>query len=58
MGNIVVDYEKVTRHLPRRDWSCRELLIAIYEIQKGRIAKAWFLPGPKHLDPKPEPIAR
>ena len=51
MGNVVVDHEKVTATLPEG----RGLIeaIAIYEVQDGKIAKAWLIYGPRVLDPKP-----
>jgi uncharacterized protein YndB with AHSA1/START domain len=48
MGNIVIDQEKVTRTFP--DGTGVADLIAIYEVQDGRIANAWFIPGGKTLD--------
>jgi hypothetical protein len=47
MGNIVIDHEKVTRTFPEGPGHIQ--LIAIYEVQHARIAKAWFLFGPKTL---------
>lgn len=51
MGNVVVDHEKVTVTLPEG----RGLIeaIAIYEVEGGKIAKAWLIYGPRVLDPKP-----
>ncbi len=48
MGNVVIDQEKVTRTFPEGTGHIE--LIAIYEVQSGRIAKASFLFGPKTLD--------
>ena len=50
-ANVVVDHEKVTATLPEG----RGLIeaIAIYEVQGGKIAKAWLIYGPRVLDPKP-----
>jgi hypothetical protein len=48
MGNVVVDRETVTRTFPEGP-GCIEL-IAIYEVQNGKIAKAWFIPGARTLD--------
>ncbi len=45
MGNIVVDHEEVTRNFP--EGRGRIELVMIYEVQNGRIAKAWSIPGPK-----------
>jgi hypothetical protein len=50
MGNIVIDHEKVTRTFPEGPGHIQ--LIAIYEVEQARIAKAWFLSGPKSLDTK------
>jgi hypothetical protein len=50
-GNVVVDHEKVTRTFPEGTGLIE--LVAIYEVQNGRIAKAWFIFGAKTLDPKP-----
>jgi hypothetical protein len=50
-GNVVIDHEKVTRNFPEGTGQIE--LVAIYEVQNGRIAKAWFLFGTKTLDPKP-----
>jgi hypothetical protein len=51
MGQVVVDQERVTRTFPEGAGQIE--LVAIYEVQNGRIAKAWFISGPKTLDPKP-----
>ena len=48
MGNLVIDQEKVTRTFPEGLGTLE--LVAIYEVRNGRIAKAWFIPGPKTLD--------
>jgi hypothetical protein len=48
MGNRVIDHEKVTRTFPEGIGTIE--LVAIYEVQNGRIAKAWFIVGPKTLD--------
>jgi hypothetical protein len=47
MGNIVVDHECVTRNFPEGRGEIQ--LIAIYEVQEGKIKKAWFIPGPKRV---------
>ena len=47
MGQIVVDYEEVTRTFPEGP-GCIQLVM-IYEVDNGRIAKAWSIPGPKKL---------
>src|ERR1700722_3976258 len=49
MGSVVIDQEKVTRTFPEGTGTIE--LVAIYEVQNGRIAKAWFISGPKVLDP-------
>lgn len=51
MGNVVVDHETVNHTFP--EGAGRIELVAIYEVQNGRIAKAWFIYGPKTLDTKP-----
>lgn len=48
MGNIVIDQEVVTRTFP--EGTGRIELIATYQVHEGRIAKAWFMFGPKTLD--------
>jgi hypothetical protein len=48
MGNVVVDHEKVTRTFPEGTGSIE--LIMIYEVQDGRIVKAWSIAGVKRLD--------
>ncbi len=50
MGNVVIDQETVTRTFP--EGPGRIELMAIYEVQQGKIAKAWFLFGPKTLEVK------
>ncbi|HYG34940.1 MAG TPA: nuclear transport factor 2 family protein [Clostridia bacterium] len=50
MGNIVVDHEDVTRNFPEGKGKVE--LIMIYEVQNGRIAKAWSIVGPKTLEAK------
>jgi hypothetical protein len=48
VGNLVVDQELVTRTFP--DGPGEIDVIAIYEIENGKIAKAWFRMGtPKPL---------
>jgi len=51
MGSIVIDHEVVTRTFPES--TGRIELVAIYQVRNDRIAKAWFLFGPKTLDAKP-----
>jgi len=48
MGSIVVDHERVTRTFP--EGSGKVELLMIYEVQNGRITKAWSIPGAKTLD--------
>jgi hypothetical protein len=49
MDHIVVDHEEVTRTFP--DGTGKIGLVAIYEVRNGRIAMAWFIPGPKIMNP-------
>jgi hypothetical protein len=49
-GNIVIDHEQVTRSFP--EGAGKIELVAIYEVQHGKIAKAWFILGAKTLDVK------
>ena len=49
-GNMVVDHEHVTRTFPEGTGKIK--LIAIYEVQDNKIARAWFIFGPKTLDVK------
>lgn len=51
MGNLVVDHEEVVRTFP--EGPGRIKLIMIYEVQNGRIARAWSIAGEKVLDQKP-----
>ena len=48
MDNIVVDHEEVARTFPEGAGKIR--LLMIYEVQSGRIAKAWSMAGAKTLD--------
>jgi hypothetical protein len=50
MGNVVIDHEKVTRTFPEGPGVLDA--VVIYEIQNGRIVKAWLISGPKTLDTK------
>ena len=50
MGNIVVDHEKVTRTFPEGPGTLE--LMMIYDVQNGRIARAWSIAGTKMLDAK------
>lgn len=49
MGQIVIDQEVVTRTFPEGPGTIE--LVAIYEVQQDRIAKAWFIYGPKIVMP-------
>jgi hypothetical protein len=51
MGSIVIDQEVVTRTFPEGPGKIE--LIAKYQVHEGRIAKAWFIFGPKTLDVTP-----
>jgi hypothetical protein len=44
---VVVDQEAVTRIFP--DGPGEVDVVAIYEVESGRIAKAWFKMGPSPL---------
>jgi hypothetical protein len=46
--NKVVDQEVVTRTFPEGTGSVE--VIALYEVAEGKIAKAWFIIGPRVLD--------
>ena len=48
MGNIVVDHEDVSRTFP--EGPGRIGLLMIYEVQAGRIVRAWTIAGEKILD--------
>jgi hypothetical protein len=47
-GNTVIDHEQVTRTFPEGPGQIE--LVAIYEVQDGKIARAWFILGAKMLD--------
>ena len=51
MGKVVIHHERVTRTFPEGTGKIE--LVAIYEVQSGKIANAWFVPGAQTLDPKP-----
>jgi hypothetical protein len=51
MGHIVVDHEEVSRTFPKGAGRIR--LLMIYEVQSGRIAKAWSIAGAKTMDDEP-----
>jgi hypothetical protein len=48
MGSFVVDHERVTRTFPEGAGTVE--LLMIYEVQDGRIKKAWSIAGAKTLD--------
>lgn len=48
MGSIVVDHETVNRTFPEGTGTIE--FVMIYEVQHGRIAKAWTMLGAKSLD--------
>ncbi len=50
VGNMVIDHEEVMRTFPEGTGKIE--LVAMYEVQNNRIAKAWFIFGAKTLDPK------
>jgi len=47
VGNIVVDHETVTRTFP--DGPGEVDVLCIYEVERGKIAKAWFKLGQPRL---------
>jgi len=47
VGNVVVDHETVTRTFPEGKGEVD--VICIYEIEHGKIAKAWFKMGERRL---------
>lgn len=49
-GTIVVDHEKVTRAFPEDAGQAE--LVMIYEVQNGKIARAWSIAGPKTIFPR------
>ena len=48
MGNTVIDHEEVARTFPEGKGKIE--LVMIYEVQDGRIVKAWTIGGVKKLD--------
>lgn len=48
LGSMVIDQEVVTRNFPQGRGKMD--VIAIYEVEQGKIAKAWFKVGPCELD--------
>jgi hypothetical protein len=52
VGNLVIDQEVVTRSFPEGPGEVD--VIAIYEVEKGKISKAWFKMGePRLLNASP-----
>ncbi|OYW74175.1 MAG: steroid delta-isomerase [Verrucomicrobia bacterium 12-59-8] len=49
IDRFVIDHERVTRTFPEGTGTID--LVATYEIVDGKIINAWFLSGPKTLDP-------
>ena len=49
VAKMVIDHETVTRSFP--DGPGEVDVIAIYEVENGKIAKAWFKMGPPRLHP-------
>ncbi len=47
MGNLVIDHEMVTRDFPEGPGTVE--LIAMYEVQGEKIARAWFKFGEKRM---------
>jgi hypothetical protein len=50
MGNVVIDHERIDRTFPEGTGTLE--MVMIYEVQAGRIAKAWAMAGTKMLDAK------
>ncbi len=48
MGNTVIDHERVTRNFPEGRGTIE--MIMVYEVQGGRIVRAWAMSGAKTLD--------
>ncbi len=51
MGQIIVDHEEVARNFPEGRGTIQ--LVMIYEVQNGRIAKAWVITGAKTVERNP-----
>jgi putative hydrolase of HD superfamily len=49
MGNTVIDHELITRTFPEGPGTLE--IVAIYEVQNGKIAKATFITGAKRIGP-------
>lgn len=47
-GNLVIDHEKVRRTFPEGTGQLE--MVAMYEVQAGKISRAWFVFGAKPLD--------
>ena len=47
IGNKVIDQEKVTRNFPEGIGQID--VVAIYEVDEGKIAKAWFISGNRRM---------
>ena len=50
MGHIVIDHELVTRTFPEGAGTLE--LTMIYEVQNGKISKAWMIPGSQKINSK------
>jgi len=48
LGNLVVDQERVSRMFPQGPGEVE--VVAIYEVENGKIAKAWFRMGEPVLE--------
>jgi hypothetical protein len=48
MGNTVIDHELITRTFPEGPGTLE--IVAIYEVQNGKISKASFITGAKALE--------
>ncbi|MCQ4160433.1 nuclear transport factor 2 family protein [Roseomonas sp. GC11] len=49
VGNLVVDHETVRRSFPEGPGEVD--VICLYEVEGGKIARAWFRMGERRLDP-------
>ena len=47
MGAVVIDHELVTRNFPEGPGTIE--LVMTYRVERGRIAQAWMMAGPKTL---------
>ena len=56
VANVVVDQETVMRTFP--DGPGEVDVVAIYEVEDGQIAKAWFKMGPPRLHPAEDSNSR